>query len=97
MLIRGIERGAVLKDDVDPSGGPPGREGQQEQAPASRRALENSLDELPRPGVLGTRQDGLRRTLLDNDTPVHEQDPVPDLAREPKLVGDHDHRHSARR
>jgi hypothetical protein len=53
------------------------------------------LQELEGPWLLGAREDAFGLALLDDAAPVEEADAIGDLAGEPHLVGDEQHREIA--
>ena len=59
--------------------------------------LDDPVEELARPGLVGLGEDLGRRPLLEDPARVEEADAVRDVAGEAHLVGRDDHRHAARR
>src|SRR5215207_1360751 len=59
--------------------------------------LDDAVEELARPRLLGRTEDSLRRPLLQNPACVEEDDTVGDVAGEPHLVCGDQHRHPALR
>src|ERR671914_1129784 len=62
--------------------------------PNPSSVVDDLVHELLRPGALRRREELVGRPLLHDLAGVDEDDPVADLAREPHLVGHHDHRHA---